>query len=461
MASQKNTKTTVGTIDAGVLDYTAGDDLTLDRELVEADAIGTAAHVTMLSGLRLRPPLFTPAQRKAVVRELAAVLHDARRGRFIITPGDQDVHLAIERRLTRRLGDLGKKVHTARSRNDQVAVDLRLYGKAQLLGTLREAVALIQALLAFAAEHRMVPMVGRTHLQPAMPSSVGVWASAHAEGLLDDLALLVNAYELNDQCPLGSAASYGVPLPIDRQQVSDLLGFSRPTHNVLYANHTRGKIDSVILDALGQTMITLSRFAQDLVLFTMPEFGYFRLPKAFCTGSSIMPQKSNPDVAELVRARAARVLAHGACVREILRASPSGYNRDVQETKGPYLDGFRVTRATLRILTPLVQGMAPVPERLRSAFTPDVFATDRALEMVAGGMPFRDAYHNVKGHLDELARMDPDEAIARKTHLGAPAGLDLKGLETRARAGLQLVEEEEAAFHQAISKLLGTPYPAR
>jgi argininosuccinate lyase len=340
-----------------------------------------------------------------------------------------------------------------------VAVDLRLYAKRELLAALRETARLARTLLRFARRHAAVPMVGRTHQQPAMPSSVGLWASAHAESLLDDLALLITAYELNDCCPLGSAASYGVPLPIDRQLVSDRLGFSRPCHNVLYANNARGKLEAVILSALEQVMLTLSRLAQDLLMFTMPEFGYFVLPDGFSTGSSLMPQKRNADLLELVRARASAVHACAARVFETVKASPSGYNRDLQETKAPLLEGLATTRACVTILVPLMARLGVSRKALLAAFTPDVFATDRALELVARGMPFRDAYHHVKGHLDELQRASPHRALARKTHLGAPAGLDFDGLDRRAAEADRFAREEQAAFHRALSRLLGVRYP--
>ena len=448
-------KTTVGTIDAEVLAYTAGHDIELDQALVEADCLGTAAHVTMLSRMPLKPRLMSPAECRKVVRELAAIARQAKKGGFKITLADQDVHMAVERVLTRKLGDLGKKVHTGRSRNDQVAVDLRLYAKDQLLDAIGEAAAAAASLLAFAAKHAAVPMVGRTHLQKAMPASVGLWASAHAESLLDDIFVLIMAYELNDQCPLGSAASYGVPLPIDRALTSDLLGFSRPVHNVLYANNARGKVESVILAAMSQVMLTLSRLAQDLILFTMPEFGYFGLPAAFCTGSSIMPQKKNPDVLELLRARAAKVMAGYNAVAELLRGAPSGYNRDLQEAKGPFMKGIQMTRASLRIVARLVAGTTVNRKALLAAFTPDVFATDRALELVAGGMPFRDAYHHVKQHLAELQWADPLKAAAAKRHLGAPAGLDFAWMGRRVEEARRFAHEESRAFAQVKAKLLG------
>ena len=452
-------QTVVGRIADEVLEYTAGRDRILDLELVEADCLGSAAHAIMLSRLPVRPPVLTPEDARRVVAALGAIAREAAQGRFEITAEDQDVHLALERALTQRLGELGRRIHTARSRNDQVAVDLRLYGKRQLMEAAAEAAALAETLIAFARRHTRVPMVGRTHQQPAMPSSVGLWAAAHAESLLDDCVLLINAFELNDQCPLGAAAGYGVPLPLDRDLVADLLGFSRPTQTTLYAIHARGKIEAAILSALGQVMLTLSRLAQDLIFFSMPEFGYFSLPREFCTGSSIMPQKNNPDVLELVRAKCARVLAEEQAVREILRAAPGGYNRDVQETKEPFLEGLRTTRSTLRSLRPLLAGVEVHSDRLRAAFTPDVFATDRALELVAEGLPFRDAYRQVKEHLDELANRDPDEALAKKTHRGAPAGIDFDALRRRARAAARFAADERRAYERMRARLFKPETP--
>ena len=448
-------KTTVGVIGEETLAYTAGQDVQLDLNLIEADCLGSAAHVTMLSRMPVKPRLFSGADRKKVIAQLVEIIRKARKGAFKITLDDQDVHLAVERTLTEKLGDLGKRIHTGRSRNDQVALDLRLYAKSQLLGTIEEAAALAQSLLAFGKKHARVPMVGRTHMQPAMPSSVGLWASSFAEGLLDDVSLLANAYELNNKSPLGSAASYGVPLPIDRQLVSDLLGFSAPCHNVLYANNARGKMESIILNAMGQVMLTLSRLAQDLVLFTMPEFGYFELPAEFCTGSSIMPQKRNPDVLELMRAKAAKVQACASATYDLIKSLPSGYNRDLQEAKELFMSGIGITRSSLRILSPLISGTKVNEKALLAGFTPDVFATDRALELVAQGMPFRDAYHHVKEHLSELENMNAHDAIARKTHLGATAGLDWAWLGAQVRKATGFAGSERRAFQKAAAKLLG------
>ncbi len=445
--------TTVGVIDPGVLAFTAGKDVILDRELIEVDCLGTAAHVTMLSRMKVSPPVLTPAECKQVLGELQKIIERARTGAFEITLDDQDVHLAVERTLTAALGDVGKKVHTARSRNDQVALDLRLYARNQLLEATGEVSALANTLLVFARRNVGLPMVGRTHMQPGMPSSVGLWASAFSEELADGMELLVALYHLNNRSPLGSAASYGVPLPIDRALVARLLGFEGPAHNVLYANQGRGRLESLVLDGMSQIMLTLSRLAQDLMLFTMPEFAYFTLPAEYCTGSSIMPQKKNPDVLELVRAKAARVRAHASAVYDLSRGLPSGYNRDLQEAKEPFMEGIATTRASVRVMTGLMAGTTANREALRKGFTPDVFATDRALELVGEGMPFRDAYHHVKNNLHELAQLDPDQAIRRKVHAGAPFGLDFAEMKRRVEKSAKFAKTEARKLKNMAQKL--------
>jgi len=286
-----------------------------------------------------------------------------------------------------------------------------------------------------------------------------LWAAAYAEGLLDDVELLKNAYMLNDRCPLGSAAGYGVPLPINRQQTADLLGFSRPIHNVLHAGNTRGKMESIILCAASQLMVTLSRLAQDLIIFTMPEFNYFVLPEEMCTGSSIMPQKKNPDILELIRAKAARVFAQAFSTLEITRGLPSGYSRDLQETKEPFIEGLDATLASLRVMIPLIENIKVNREALLAAFRPEVFAADYALSLTGKGMPFRDAYRYIKEHLNELAHMPPLEAIRRKRHLGTTAGLNLNILNARLTKEQKFFKDETNRFNRRISSLLKIKYP--
>ena len=446
----KTEKTITGDVDPDVLDYTVGDDPVLDMDLVRWDCLGTAAHVTMLSEMPVEPPVVTREEAERVRRALAAVVADKS---FVVREQDQDVHMAVETRLTETLGDLGKKIHTGRSRNDQVAVDVRLHIKDQLLGLGAEVGALAKSLVAFGKAHDRVPMVGRTHLQPAMPSSVGVWATGHAEMILDQTANLEAAYRLNDACPLGSAAGYGVPLPLDRQRTSDLLGFARPMHNVFGASMGRGEDEAALLCALAQLMAVLSRLAEDMILFSMPEFGYFTLPRAYCTGSSIMPQKYNPDVLELVRSKTAQVLGLATASLSMLHAMPGGYNRDLQDCKGLYMKGLATTRTTLRILAKFVDGMGVDEAKLRAGFIPGVFATDVALRKVAAGTPWREAYHQVRDNLEALASEDPDAAVAAKTHAGTTGGLDFALYDERIGSYLAQIAERKTAFEAKLQKL--------
>ncbi len=459
MKKRDDQKTIVGKIHPDVLSFTVGKDPVLDLDLAVWDCLGTAAHVTMLADMPVRPAILSADERDRVIAALTDIIREALAGRFTITDADQDVHLAVERRLTERLGDLGKKIHTGRSRNDQVAVDIRLHAKDQLLHLTDEVAALAESLAAFGKRHEKLPMVGRTHLQPAMPSSVGVWATAYAELLLDDLLMVEAAYIYNDLCPLGSAAGYGVPLPLDRAKTAKLLDFARPHHNVMHASNARGKDEAILLAACAQIMISLSRLAQDLILFSMPEFGYFKLPPDLCTGSSIMPQKYNPDVLELIRAKAALVEGFASTANTLLTGMPGGYNRDLQDTKELYMEGLRVTRTSLRIMNLMVTSLGVNPDRLRAGFIPGVFATDRALEQVAAGVPFREAYQYVRSHLDELEAADPDQAIAAKTHEGTTGGLDFAFYREKIKNVRRWVKERRNHAFRAFAKLLGTAFP--
>ncbi len=446
----KTEKTITGDVDPDVLDYTVGDDPVLDMDLVRWDCLGTAAHVTMLSEMPVEPPVVTKDEAARVRAALASVVADKT---FVVREQDQDVHMAVETRLTETLGDLGKKIHTGRSRNDQVAVDVRLHIKDQLHSLTAELADLASALVAFGRAHDRVPMVGRTHLQPAMPSSVGVWATGHAEMILDQTANLEAAYKINDACPLGSAAGYGVPLPLDRKRTSDLLGFERPMHNVFGASMGRGEDEAALLSALAQLMSVLSRLAEDMILFSMPEFGYFSLPRAYCTGSSIMPQKYNPDVLELVRSKTAQVLGLATAALSMLHAMPGGYNRDLQDCKGLYMKGLSITRTTLRILAKFVRGMGVDEAKLRAGFIPGVFATDVALRKVAAGTPWREAYHQVRDNLEALSSESPDAAVAAKTHAGATAGLDYGIYESRIALVVMQTMKRRAEFEAKMDAL--------
>ena len=451
------------TIDADILAYTVGDDPVLDLALARWDCMGTAAHVTMLSEMKgLKRPVVTKAEAARVRKALGEIAALAERGAFRIRVDDQDVHMAVERMLTERLGDLGKKIHTGRSRNDQVAVDVRLHMKDEILRTEAETVALASSLRAFGLKAGAVPLVGRTHLQPAMPSTVEMWATGHAEMILDQIENLEAAYRLADLNPLGSAAGYGVPLPIDRKRTTELLGFSRTIHNCFGASMARGECEASLLSALAQLMAVLSCLAEDMILFSMPEFSYFRLPREYCTGSSIMPQKFNPDVLELVRSKAAQTLGLQTAALSLLHAMPGGYNRDLQDCKWLYMKGLDTTRTTLRILAKVVGGMKVDAERCRAAFSPGVFATDVALRMVAAGTPWRDAYHEVRdqfaalydGRPADVANLDPDEAVAAKTHEGTTGGIDHALYARREKAALKSAAERLSALEKRCRSLL-------
>jgi argininosuccinate lyase len=340
-------------LDEGIEQFTVGGDYLLDHDLIEWDVAGSIAHAQMLAKIGI----LSQKELKGIKRELLKIIKDYKEGKFSISQKDEDVHTAVENYLTRKLGDVGKKIHTARSRNDQVIVDLRLYMKSKLLEVEDSVLGLAEILLEFAEKNKDLPIPGRTHTQLAMPSSVGLWAGAYVESLLDDLDVIKAAYEVNDQCPLGSAASYGVPLPIDRQLVSDLLGFMKVQNNVLYVNNSRGKIESVVIAAMGQVMVDLSKLASDLIFFTIPELDYFDLPDVYCTGSSIMPNKKNPDILELVRAKSEKVMAGYYQILNIIKDLPSGYNRDLQETKEPLMEGMAITLASLNVCMPVIAGL--------------------------------------------------------------------------------------------------------
>ncbi|HDN67714.1 MAG TPA: argininosuccinate lyase [Firmicutes bacterium] len=432
--------------------FTVGDDYLLDRKLIRADVLGSIAHAKMLSTIEI----LTAEELAKLKKCLLEILSQAEKGEFQIRPQDEDVHTAVENALTKRLGELGKKIHTGRSRNDQVLVDIRIYTRERLLVVQEKVLALAKTLLNFADQNRDVPMPGRTHTQRAMPSSVGLWAAAFTESLLDDLELLKTAYFLNNQSPLGSAASYGVGLPIDRQLVSDLLGFDRVQNNVLYANNSRGKMEAVVVFALSQVTEDLAKLSGDLILFSIPEFGYFTLPKEYCPGSSIMPQKQNPGPLELVRARSARVLSRLFQLITTIRSLPSGYNRDFQETKGPLMEALETTEASVEVVDRIFQNLGVNRDALSKSFTPELFAADRALRLVVEeGLPFRDAYRKVASELGQLKAEDPRQNILSKRHLGAPGNLGLEKAKARIESETERVRREQERLQQVWERLLG------
>ena len=431
--------------------YTVGDDYLLDRRLIPADCVGSVAHAMMLASIGV----LTEEECAKLGASLVDIVERYLNGGFTVAPSQEDVHTAIENLLTFKLGDIGKKLHTARSRNDQVIVDLRLFTKAWIHDFVSQVVKLLKTLTRFAGHHTFTPMVGRTHMQKAMPSTVGLWAGAYLESVLDDIELLKTAYVLNDQCPLGSAASYGVPIDIDRQMTSNLLGFSRVHRNVLYANNSRGKTELAVMQALEHFMLDFSRLAQDLILFSMPEFGYFSLPDELTSGSSIMPQKKNPCGLELIRAKTATFEGYLVQVATILKGLPSGYNRDLQETKRPFLSALDVAGLTTRMVELTIKQLVVNEDKLLAGFTPEVYATDKALELVVGGMPFRDAYKEVGMNLDKLSSLDPRETVKLRKHMGTAGNLGLEEAFRRAEDAEEWVTKEAENFQKAIKSLMG------
>jgi argininosuccinate lyase len=289
-----------------------------------------------------------------------------------------------------------------------------------------------------------------------MLSSVGIWAGAYAEALLDDLAPLRTAYTINDQSPLGSAASFGVPFDIDRQYVADQLGFAKVQNNVLYAQHGRGKFEGLVVQALAQVMVDLSKLAQDVLLFTTSECDFFHVAPELCTGSSIMPQKHNLGALELVRGRTHALLGYQATILGIVAGLPSGYNMDNQETKKPFIAALDLTAETLQVCTLFVQGLEPNEARLRAACSPELFATDQAYAMVRAGVPFRDAYRQVAAALDSLAPMDPVEQLRTRTHLGAAGNLGLEAARARLGEARAALDERRTRLERVTTELLAS-----
>jgi argininosuccinate lyase len=381
-----------GEADPWLEGFLAGDDHVLDRELVIHDCRASLAHARMLQGIGV----LTRDELERLEAALAEAAGLAARGLFVITPQDEDGHTALENLLVARCGEAGRKIHAGRSRNDQVLTALRLWEKEQLAGLIAAVDAHIAALAAARARQGDAPLPGYTHMQAAMPTTVDTWLGSFANAAADDRKLLTTVLELVDQSPLGTAAGFGVPvLAIDRQRTAAELGFARVQENPLYAQLSRGRLEGLLLAACSQVMLGLNRLASDLLLFTTREFGFVELPSALCTGSSLMPQKRNADVLELIRARYHVVLGEEHKIKTMTAGLMSGYNRDVQLTKGPLFHGVAVTLDCLRAMELVINGLRVDAKRCAKALTEEIYATERALALVAEGVPFRDAHHQV------------------------------------------------------------------
>jgi argininosuccinate lyase len=438
-----------GASDAEMMRYTARDDWRLDQRLLAYDLRATLAHVRGLG----RIGVLSGDELAQLERELLALTQRNERGDLRLTEADEDGHSAIEAALVEALGDAGKKVHTGRSRNDQVLVALRLYERDALdeLAELARRGAL--SLLDVARSEALTPMPGYTHLQRAVPSSVGLWAASFAENLADAIDAVRSARSLADRSPLGAAAGYGVNLPLDREGVARELGFSGIAVNPLASQTSRGMIEAAALGAAWQVSAVIRRLAWDLSLFTMSELGFVRLDDAFTTGSSIMPQKRNPDVVELMRAACS--IVQGALMEVMtLVALPSGYHRDLQLTKAPTLRGLDEALAAARLLPRLIEGLRFDRARMAEAVTPECYATDRAVELAVAGVPFREAYRRVASELAGEARapggagagvseqsagaasaaLRAKESLEKRVSPGAPGDLQLDAIAQRLEA---------------------------
>jgi len=425
---------TVEQIDKTIMDFTAGEDIVLDRELFRFDLLATAAHVRGLQ----RIDILNSDETRILCELLDELLVEFTAGRFQLDERYEDGHSAIESFLTEKVGDLGAKVHTGRSRNDQVAVATRLFLKDCLQRLIELNGQIAHACLQQAEQNADVPMPGYTHLQRAVPSSIGLWMACFAEAFTDNLAFARRILELVDCCPLGTAAGYGVNLPLDRDGVAAELGFERIQINPMYTQNSRGKFEMMALQAAVHAMQDVRRLAWDLSLFTTSEFDFVSLPEQYTTGSSIMPNKRNPDVVELLRGR---VATSEAAILEIqsLLSLPSGYQRDLQLTKAPLIRGLGTAMQALAIVPSLVSGLRFKKEKMLDAISVEMYATDLAIAQSAEGVPFRNAYLAAKRKLDQAEVPDVATSLAQRTSPGACGELQLD----RIRARLEL---EMSAF---------------
>lgn len=384
---QKNTTNIYNSVEL----FETKDDVLLDQKLLRYDVLGSIAHAKMLHKIGI----ITLAELTKLLAGLDEILKLDELGKFKLEHGEEDIHTKIENYLTDKYGDVGKKIHTARSRNDQVLTALRLYSKHELSQIRKDIEASIESFHQFAKTYGTLPMPGYTHMQKAMPSTVAVWAESFAAGLQDDLALVKSATALNDQSPLGSAAGFGVSIAVDKHYTAKLLGFEKVQENPLYCQNSRGKIEAAIVASLISVLQTVNKFATDILLFTTAEFNYFIPSDHITTGSSIMPQKKNLDLAELLRSKVHVVLGYYTQLISISSNLISGYNRDLQDTKKPFMESFEITQGCLQMIKIILENIQPNEEVLKAAMTEELYATDKALQLVLQGENFRDAYRKV------------------------------------------------------------------
>ena len=399
--------------------YCFKEGVVFDNQLVVYDVLGSIAHAHMLKDIGI----LSKEELKKLLTGLKDIVALYKKGEFIVSQEDEDVHTKVEAYLTLKLGEPAKKIHTGRSRNDQVAVDLRLYAKDITLEIALNTVQTVTCLINFAKQYEFMPMPGYTHMQKAMPSSIGMWIMSIAESLIDDIYFLEAVYAINDQSPLGSGAAFGVSLPINRETTAKMLGFSSVLNNSLYCQASRPKIQLALLQAYTQIMISASKFASDVLLFTTSEFNFFSVGESVSTGSSIMPQKKNLDVMEYVRAKTHTVLANQQMIASIGTNLPSGYNADFGQTKKPYMESVEIVNQTMLVMQEMLKQLKPNSEILKKACTKEIFAAHAAYEQVKKGASFRTAYQVIGSNLDSIPDYDATAVIRETNHTGGPGKL--------------------------------------
>lgn len=397
--------------------YTVGRDRELDVHLASFDVLGSMAHITMLESIGL----LEKDELSALLAELKVIYQLAVDGKFEIEEGIEDVHSQVELMLTRKLGDVGKKIHSGRSRNDQVLVDLKLYTRNEIFKLVDSVSQLVDILLAQSERYKDVLMPGYTHLQIAMPSSFGLWFGAYAEALTDDLQLLLAAYKVCNRNPLGSAAGYGSSFPLDRQMTTDLLGFDSMNYNVVYAQMGRGKLERIVTTAIAGVAATLSKLAYDACMFTSQNFNFLKLADEYTTGSSIMPHKKNPDVFELTRAKCNRLQGLPMEITLIINNLPSGYFRDMQLTKEIFIPAFEEINDCLSMVGRMMSEVKVNESILDDPKYLHIFSVEEVNRLVLEGMPFRDAYKKV-GLDIEKGNFEHDKTV-HHTHQGSIGNL--------------------------------------
>jgi argininosuccinate lyase len=441
-------------LDRQMLDYTAAEDRLWDARLLAWDILGSLGHI---EGLRVSK-LLTQGEYQRLRAGLRLALKEVDEGRLVVTPEHEDVHTAVEDWLVQKLGSVGERLHTGRSRNDQVACDLRLYLKDRLLLLSDEALDLVESLLIFAQKYQHVLWPGYTHTRRAMPSSAGLWAAAFAEGLLDTVEGAPTVWARVDRSPLGSAAGYGVPLPLKREPAAKALGFGAVEHNVALVQNGRGKLEALVLFWCVQLGHELAKLSTDIINFSSDEYGFLVLPPDLATGSSIMPHKRNPDLFELTRSRASALEGDLLTVLQIKSKLGSGYHRDFQLLKEPVMRGVDRLEGMLSMLAVSVPRIGVDPAIGRDILRGGPLATDEVMRRVEGGSAFRSAYREVAAAIKEGAwwrEPESSEIIGRRRSTGGLGNLGLPQVQARLRACRRWVAREQKKFDGAIDALAG------